>query len=96
MRVDRDKFNHLLALMLEHMKSQVGANIFEAPMPSDVYPQYYDLVFHPMDMNKIAKRIEKVKALFIFVCEYDQQHCRSSTITRVTSLPTASGCITMQ
>jgi hypothetical protein len=45
--------------LLDLLDETEGAEVFAAPVPKDLYPEYYEIISEPMDLGTVRKRLEK-------------------------------------
>ena len=57
-KVEKDVATRCVRL-LELIMDMEGADVFEEPVPRDVYPQYYEMIERPMDLGTAMDKLKK-------------------------------------
>ena len=59
--ISRDDTRARCTKLLELLMKTEGADVFCAPVPRDLYPEYYQEIIEPMDFGTVKKKLTKVR-----------------------------------
>ena len=55
--VDRKQLATMLAFVLKRMRHS-DAEAFSRPVPASLVPEYYDIIFHPLDLSTLERKVK--------------------------------------